>query len=816
MAELTPEMLNKLVEAITDAADRIGSSSKKMSDELYKSATVAKEERAQRSAASGVYKKTIEDLERQRREKQISHDEYIQEMKNLKEETRFLGKEHDDLKKQINASTTGFKGFHGVTDNFINKTMPAVGSSMLKVAGLGMEVAKAFQGGGAGFQAASSVITAGIGVTGGAFASAGAAAQALGSNIAVTNKRTGALNLGLQGLGLALSAVGKSAPLFNAAVDIMVRQVGVISEGYSKAGSAGALFADSFGGFAKSAAGAGLTIEQFGRFLTNNNQVLFTTGLGIAEAAKRVGSVGEAAKKSGLTDSLLKLGYGLEEQAELTARVMADMQRAGTLDAASDTDIAQATEKYATNLRVIAAITGEDAKKRQEAAREQMNNLAVQAKIAEMRARGDNAGAARMEAILATAPKGTEKLVTELLATGGNILTRESGILVGALGKAGGAFVDNIMSLANNTAMSRDDVTKAMGGVSSSLREGIESNIENFRTLGLAALQGNNNLGQVSEVIGGLFASIRGNTADTAKNAAENAEKAKKSTDDITDSFIKGSKSVQEFALELDKATLKAAAPFANALATIINGLKDTLAALTGGSNIIERLAQGAGLFLAAGATLGSLLVAYKGMSGSGPGGGLGGGSSGGGGTAGPKPTTGSGVPVSKGSSAAGAVAKGVGKGAAKLLPGVGMVMGIIDAGSRISQGDYAGAALAGGSGLAAMVPGFGTAASAALSATGMARDAGIGFGNTTGVTPTAPPASLNDLSEFSSELERIREQTSVPVTQAPESMMRTAPRVSIEDLAEGISRMNLNMQNLLKATQDVVSNTAKTARGVS
>jgi len=59
----------------------------------------------------------------------------------------------------------------------------------------------------------------------------------------------------------------------------------------------------------------------------------------------------------------------------------------------------------------------------------------------------------------------------------------------------------------------------------------------------------------------------------------------------------------------------------------------------------------------------------------------------------------------------------------AKRIPGVGMAIAAGEAGARMAAGDKVGAAIAGAEGIASMVPGVGTAASAALGAYGVKRD---------------------------------------------------------------------------------------------
>lgn len=64
-----------------------------------------------------------------------------------------------------------------------------------------------------------------------------------------------------------------------------------------------------------------------------------------------------------------------------------------------------------------------------------------------------------------------------------------------------------------------------------------------------------------------------------------------------------------------------------------------------------------------------------------------------------------------------------VAKGAAKLVPGVGLAYGAYDAMDRAKEGDWLGAGMAGASGIASLVPGIGTAVAAGLDAANLARD---------------------------------------------------------------------------------------------
>ena len=80
-------------------------------------------------------------------------------------------------------------------------------------------------------------------------------------------------------------------------------------------------------------------------------------------------------------------------------------------------------------------------------------------------------------------------------------------------------------------------------------------------------------------------------------------------------------------------------------------------------------------------------------------------------------------VEISEAASAAIPAAAGVGSKLAKFIPGVGLVAGGYDAYKRAQAGDYTGAALSAGAGIAGLVPGLGTAVATGLAGAQMGRD---------------------------------------------------------------------------------------------
>lgn len=123
------------------------------------------------------------------------------------------------------------------------------------------------------------------------------------------------------------------------------------------------------------ATAAGLGIKDFSTIVTKAKNDINLFGMAGGEGAQKLSSgLGAAASmigKSGqnLRTEMFKMGYTYEEQGVIMSSFMANMAASGRLRGMSDREIADGTRKYATDLKVLADITGQDAKKLMERAR---------------------------------------------------------------------------------------------------------------------------------------------------------------------------------------------------------------------------------------------------------------------------------------------------------------------------------------------------------------------------------------------------------------------------------------------------------------
>jgi hypothetical protein len=131
--------------------------------------------------------------------------------------------------------------------------------------------------------------------------------------------------------------------------------------------------------------------------------------------------------ESGLREQISNLGYSFEEMGGLTADVMAQLKSTGQLGYKSDQEIGQLTADYAKNLRLISDITGQDARKKMEAARNESLKAGVFEKV--MRQGGPEA-VAKLQQQLATMPDVMKKGYLEFVASGGTAI-RDMGMNIG-------------------------------------------------------------------------------------------------------------------------------------------------------------------------------------------------------------------------------------------------------------------------------------------------------------------------------------------------------------------------------------------------
>ena len=247
---------------------------------------------------------------------------------------------------------------------------------------------------------------------------------------------------GLAGLGNALRG------LISSVLPIFTRELQSAYETYMRMASAGGLFTDGLQGMLHSAQGLGLTIGELTDVVANNREGLASLGLGVGEAAKAMGDIGKLIPNQ-VTRQLRMLGINAKDQAEAMGDVIRDMRLSRNFninDARQREEIARQTAIYATNLKTLSSITGEDAKRKTEETRKANMVLAFQQKLGNM----DPTAINNINVSMATMSKEMQQAVREQTVYG-RIVTPELAVMAQQMPAFGEAVRESAAAVQDGT-----------------------------------------------------------------------------------------------------------------------------------------------------------------------------------------------------------------------------------------------------------------------------------------------------------------------------------------------------------------------------
>ncbi len=388
-------------------------------------------------------------------------------------------------------------------------------------------------------------------------------------------------------------------------LDLLQKEVQKTQKAFADASSSGALFADGMSGVRNSAHKTGLTVEQFSNVLKNNSTTLAASGLGVSEGAKRIGAAMEAGGE-GAKKQLMNLGYSFEEQASMYAQVAADMNKNSMGRKATDGQIAEQTMKYADNLRTIAAITGEDGKKKMEQARQEANQLAFRQKLAKLPLEQQEATKRAMANMSDIERKNFMDMVNF-----GSVINKEGAIYEATVD---GAADKTAQALASFNAGTLDgaEQQKRNAEFSDRINKGI---MEGNEALGTAAAVAGSSLSSLAESMSKQVDFNNTYTESAVKAAQETLNSQKNTTDALTNSVNNIELSAQKMKVSLEENLGPAITKYSNQLIEAAEsveamlkrlGLKEKTGSESAGG-VVGGLAGAAG-GAAAGAAIGSVV----------------------------------------------------------------------------------------------------------------------------------------------------------------------------------------------------------------
>lgn len=343
-----------------------------------------------------------------------------------------------------------------------------------------------------GLQGNASAVGIAGGALTGAFSAAGSAGVAAGSAIsaagsamtASSNKYARGVGIFLDGLGAATSLLSKGlSETAQAVLPYLTKEVERTLTSFQSMSASGAMFADGMDGMRKAAADSGLSLETFSKIVSSNSAAFAATGMSVAGATARFSKINNIIGTSGLQQQMLNLGYGLEEIGSLTAETMADLNRGGSLRYASDSQVAKLTADYSKDLRLLTAITGEDARKKTEEGRKLASQLAVRSKLQELEKQQPGI-TQKFNTMVSQLGPDMAQSVIEIMQTGRII--NSSGAIMAAQSQAFGEAAYGIANTLTSGNASAEQFAEVVGRSGDTLRGEIAAG--KFKGLDTAAL----------------------------------------------------------------------------------------------------------------------------------------------------------------------------------------------------------------------------------------------------------------------------------------------------------------------------------------
>ena len=401
-------------------------------------------------------------------------------------------------------------------------------------------------------QLTSGILNAGIDIAAAGISAAGSATTGFGAVMMnAKNPVVAGLGVFVSGLGYAGKAAAEAGKeLAKFAVEIFGKELEKTVKAFHDISAGGALFTDGMEGMRVAAGQSKLTLEDFAGVIARQSTALGASGLSVPIAVKRMGGA-LAAGGDGMRKNLLNLGYRIEEHGDLVAETMMQMRQSGGPLMASNAQVAVQTEKYAENLRVIAALTGEDAKTRSKAAQDQANQLAFQQKLASL---SEPQRAAVMRAYTA-ADEVTRKNFMDLVNFGSVINTQ--GAIITAQIPAQKEKQDRMFALFNQRMLDEESFREIQKDTNGRIRQSMTDEFGAMR--GIALVDASGMGGEIGEVARTAMAILKevAPDADAITAAEELAKKQKETTNKLTTDMNSAAIAAKDLAIALQQVTLE-------------------------------------------------------------------------------------------------------------------------------------------------------------------------------------------------------------------------------------------------------------------
>ena len=348
---------------------------------------------------------------------------------------------------------------------------------------------------------------------------------------------------------------------------------------YQQISGAGANFAGSLTDMKTASLESYLSLEQFGRIVTENSAAFAKMGPSVDGGVRAFTKLSHELINGETGKSLLGLGYTTEELNQQMVDYIANTGGRTREELANTKEISNSTKEYLTELDALSTITGKSRKEQEAAAKEAAANQAVQAKLQTMsEEERKKYEIARAEAF-ARGGKGAEEALQSALL-GFPPMTKAAQEYTAVAG--------NMNDVTMEQAKAITDSTKSVKDMKNGAAAYNEAAIKDKKNLGTA--------GDAMIMRGGTMASTAASIYQTANRAvaqgAETTAKSLKQVTDVSDEQAKRAESQAADAAESSKAMQDLAANLNTFLNPIIKYGAGAINALISGFNKLPHWLQ--------------------------------------------------------------------------------------------------------------------------------------------------------------------------------------------------------------------------------
>ena len=435
-------------------------------------------------------------------------------------------------------------------------------------------VINSYQSNASAFQTAGDIAVAGIDATNQTVKGFAGAANVAGAGLMFLGPKGIAAGMALQGIATVATFLSeKFSDLAKFGINVAVKELENTTKNFAAASAAGALFSQGMGEMRRSATAAGLTQEQFAKVIAENAGTFAMFGGSVGAGAQQFSRINKA--MSGYQTGLIKLGYSIEDIADGTAQYMAIMAASGQGNRRDYANLAKETDAYLTNLRVIAAFTGEDAKKKMEQARNASMQLAIDTRIRNMEASGDLQARERFMGTIGILPEKMQKAAMQIAEVGS--ITDPDLAAAFYNNKEVMMVLNDSATLFKNSNLSAAKATEQMIATQKvASQTAFDSNKDFNKAVGTSTLAINANAG-VSSAAEEASRYLLKKQTDDAKTATDTANDQKKNTDTLSVSTADAAKAMQGLRIEIQDKLTGAITKFATFVPKILEGIDKQL-----------------------------------------------------------------------------------------------------------------------------------------------------------------------------------------------------------------------------------------------